>query len=74
MINIFYNDPKYVTIFFYVIIALFIFINKPNFFFDNKGNFIEFGTSVNKTIFPMHIFLIVLPVFLYFIFMHIEIS
>jgi hypothetical protein len=74
MLNIIYTDVKYITIFFYVLIALFIYINKPSHFFDKNGNFLEFGTSSNKTIFPMHIFLIIIPIFLYFIFLHIEIS
>lgn len=74
MPNIIYNDPKYITIFFYIVISIFIYINKPKIFFDNNGNFIEFGTCSDKTIFPMHLFLIVIPIILYFIFLHIEIT
>lgn len=74
MLNIIYNDPKYISILLYVVIAVFIYLNKPSMFFDKNGNFIDFGTSLNKTIFPMQLFLIILPIFLYFIFLHIEIS
>ena len=61
------NYIKY-SIVLYLIIAIFIWIKKPNLVFNDNGTVKEFGVGKNKTIFYYPIILVFLAIIIYILF------
>ena len=49
----------------YTIILFIIYIKKPSFFFDNSGSLIKFGINENNTLFSLHMFILLLSIFVF---------